>query len=42
MDRARSKDVLLDADREIIIGEAIELMDLLKAAGAEQVTLMSN
>lgn len=34
--------VFLIADRDITVGEAVEFMDLLKAAGAERVALISN
>lgn len=36
------KTVFLSADRDVTWGEVIDVMDLLKAAGAEQVALISN
>jgi biopolymer transport protein ExbD len=42
METRAQKTVFLSADRDITWGEVIDVMDLLKAAGAEQVALTSN
>jgi biopolymer transport protein ExbD len=42
LETSAQKKVILSADRNITVGEAVELMDLLKAAGAEQIALTSN
>jgi biopolymer transport protein ExbD len=42
LETSAQKKVILNCDRDITVGEAVELMNFLKAAGAEQVALTSN